>query len=60
MGCRELGPVSSRPKLTLVVRAQGQVGASVGGLDFIDREFILESIVDIAEESPIYSLRGCV
>jgi hypothetical protein len=37
---------------------QGHVGASPGGLVFLEQEYIVPSIVEIAEDSPVYSLRG--
>ncbi|KAK4048462.1 hypothetical protein OIO90_005793 [Microbotryomycetes sp. JL221] len=45
-------------KLKVVLWAIGHIGSTQGGLDFVDREDILETIVDVAEESPVFSLRG--
>ncbi|KAM0790272.1 hypothetical protein ACM66B_005576 [Microbotryomycetes sp. NB124-2] len=45
-------------KLKSVLWAVGHVGSTDGGLEFLDQEDILETIVDIAEESPVFSLRG--
>ena len=39
---------------------QGHIGASQGGLSLLEDEYIIECIVEIAEDSPVYSLRGCV
>lgn len=58
MGSGELGPCRGKKTKLNSYLKQGQVGATAGGLEFIDQEFILESILDIAEESPVYSLRG--
>lgn len=38
--------------------AVGHIGASSGGLPFLESEYIVQSIVEIAETSPVYSLRG--
>ena len=38
--------------------AVGHIGASSGGLPFLESEYIIQSIVEIAETSPVYSLRG--
>ncbi|KAI5479428.1 cytosolic regulator Pianissimo [Pseudohyphozyma bogoriensis] len=45
-------------KLKSVLWAVGHVGASPGGLPFLEDEYIVQSIVEIAEDSPVYSLRG--
>ncbi|KAK4049817.1 hypothetical protein OIV83_003873 [Microbotryomycetes sp. JL201] len=45
-------------KLKSVLWAVGHVGSTEGGLEFVDEEDVLETIVDIAEESPVFSLRG--
>lgn len=37
---------------------QGNVGATEGGLPFLEEEEIIPSILDIAEHSPIPSVRG--
>ncbi|KAK4705182.1 rapamycin-insensitive companion of mTOR, partial [Phenoliferia sp. Uapishka_3] len=45
-------------KLKSVLWAVGHIGASQGGLAFLDEEYIIECIVEIAEDSLVYSLRG--
>lgn len=39
---------------------QGNIGATEGGLHFCEEEEIIPSILEIAENSPIPSVRGCV
>jgi rapamycin-insensitive companion of mTOR len=38
---------------------QGNIGATDGGLPFLEEEEIIPVILDIAEQSPIPSVRGC-
>ncbi|KAM0751148.1 hypothetical protein T439DRAFT_374032 [Meredithblackwellia eburnea MCA 4105] len=45
-------------KLKSALWVVGHVGSSEGGLPFLEDEYIIESIVEIAEDSPVYSLRG--
>lgn len=37
---------------------QGHIGSTEEGLQFLEEEGVVQSIVDIAEMSPIYSVRG--
>ena len=37
---------------------QGNIGATEGGLRFLEDEEILEVIVEIAEQSPVLTMRG--
>ncbi len=39
-------------------RVQGNIGSTVGGLPFLEEENLVELIVDIAETSPLLSIRG--
>jgi len=39
---------------------QGHIGAVEGGLHFLEEEEIIPTILEIAEESLIPALRGCV
>jgi len=39
---------------------QGNVGSTEGGLHFCEEEEIIPAILEIAENSPIPSVRGCV
>ncbi|KAL8290440.1 hypothetical protein RQP46_002698 [Phenoliferia psychrophenolica] len=45
-------------KLKSVLWAVGHIGASQAGLSLLEDEYIIECIVEIAEDSPVYSLRG--
>ncbi|KAN0087521.1 Rapamycin-insensitive companion of mTOR, N-term domain containing protein [Tylopilus felleus] len=45
-------------KLKSILWAVGNVGATEGGLPFLEEEEIIPSILDIAEHSPIPSVRG--
>ncbi|GAA5917264.1 hypothetical protein JCM5296_000314 [Sporobolomyces johnsonii] len=45
-------------QLKSVLWAVGHIGSSERGLPFLDDEFILTDIVEIASTSPVYSLRG--
>lgn len=40
--------------------AVGQIGSQIGGVKFLEEEDIVMSIVEIAEDSSVYSLRGFV
>ena len=54
-----VGPAN--PILLLIPRSccsQGHIGATENGLVFIEDEYILADIVEIACTSPVYSLRG--
>ncbi|SCV73876.1 BQ2448_6306 [Microbotryum intermedium] len=50
------------PEILLSLKAAlwavGHIGSTTGGLEFLDEELIIPSIVEIAEDSPVYSLRG--
>lgn len=39
---------------------QGNIGATEGGLPFLEEQEVIPTILEIAEESPIPSVRGCV
>ncbi|GAA5918699.1 hypothetical protein JCM1841_006247 [Sporobolomyces salmonicolor] len=45
-------------QLKSVLWAVGHIGSSERGLPFLDDEFILTDMVEIASTSPVYSLRG--
>ncbi|KAF8133736.1 Rapamycin-insensitive companion of mTOR, N-term-domain-containing protein [Boletus edulis] len=45
-------------KLKSILWAVGNVGATEGGLPFLEEEEVIPSILDIAEHSPIPSVRG--
>lgn len=40
--------------------SQGNIGSTEGGLLFLEDEEIVEVIVEIAEQSPVLTIRGCV
>jgi rapamycin-insensitive companion of mTOR len=44
--------------LHLIYRPQGNVGATEGGLPFLEEEEIIPAVLEIAEKSPIPSIRG--
>ncbi|WVF67846.1 hypothetical protein IAT40_002607 [Kwoniella sp. CBS 6097] len=44
--------------LKSVLWALGNIGSTVGGLPFLEDEEIIEDIVEIAEQSPILTIRG--
>lgn len=39
-------------------RRQGNIGSTDGGLPFLEDEEIVEAIIEIAEQSPVLSMRG--
>lgn len=39
---------------------QGNIGSTDAGMGFLNEELIVEAIVDIAEQSPVLSIRGYV
>ncbi|KAL1715385.1 Rapamycin-insensitive companion of mTOR, N-term-domain-containing protein [Schizophyllum commune] len=45
-------------KLKSILWAVGNVGATEGGLPFLEEEDIIPAVLDIAEQSPISSVRG--
>lgn len=47
-------------RLKAILWAVGNVGASEGGLPFLDLEGIIPNIVEIAEDSLCFSIRGFV
>jgi len=59
---RQHGRESNDPELILKLKsilwAVGNVGATDGGLPFLEEEEIIPVILDIAEQSPIPSVRG--
>lgn len=40
--------------------AQGNIGSTEGGLPFLEDEEIIEGLVEIAEQSPVLTMRGSV
>jgi hypothetical protein len=48
------GSPSIEPELT----AQGHIGSTKGGLPFLEDEEIIEAIVEIAEVSPVLTMKG--
>ncbi|SDA01470.1 BZ3500_MvSof-1268-A1-R1_Chr10-1g02698 [Microbotryum saponariae] len=50
------------PEILLSLKAAlwavGHIGSTTGGLEFLDGELVIPSIVEIAEDSPVYSMRG--
>jgi hypothetical protein len=38
--------------------SQGNIGSTDGGLPFLEDEEIVEAIIEIAEQSPVLSMRG--
>lgn len=42
------------------MHTQGHIGAAKDGLNFLEEEGVVPIIVDIAERSPVLSVRGCV
>ncbi|SGY19034.1 BQ5605_C014g07543 [Microbotryum silenes-dioicae] len=50
------------PEILLSLKAAlwavGHIGSTTGGLEFLDEELVIPSIVEIAEDSPVYSMRG--
>lgn len=47
-------------KLKSILWAVGNIGASPGGITFLENEGLVQDIVAIAEESQVFSVRGCV
>jgi rapamycin-insensitive companion of mTOR len=41
-----------------MVSIQGNIGAAEGGLPFLEDEDIIPNLLEIAEKSPILSIRG--
>jgi len=37
---------------------KGNIGSTDGGVKFLEEEEILEAIVEVAEQSPVLSIRG--
>jgi len=37
---------------------QGNIGSTEGGLPFLENEEIIEVIIEIAEHSPVLTMRG--
>jgi len=37
---------------------QGNIGSTDGGVPFLEEEEIIEAIVEVAEQSPVLSIRG--
>lgn len=37
---------------------QGNIGSTEGGLPFLEDEEIIEGLVEIAEQSPVLTMRG--
>ena len=48
-----------RSQATLLTKTfQGNIGSTEGGLPFLESEDVIESIVEIAEYSPVLTMRG--
>jgi hypothetical protein len=56
VSCSDLATSRDRQLIPL----QGHIGASEGGLPFLEDEYVIQSIVEVAEDSQVYSVRGCV
>jgi len=41
-----------------LAHTQGNIGSTHGGLPFLEDEEIIESIIEIAEQSPVLTMRG--
>jgi rapamycin-insensitive companion of mTOR len=37
---------------------KGNIGSTDGGVQFLEEEEIIEAIVEVAEQSPVLSIRG--
>lgn len=45
-------------RLLWLILVQGSIGSTVGGLPFLEDEEIIEVIIEIAEHSPVLTMRG--
>lgn len=50
--------VSDAIMLTGGLDVQGNIGSTEGGLPFLEDEEIIEGLVEIAEQSPVLTMRG--
>jgi len=59
---RQHSPDSEDPDLTLKLKsilwAVGNIGATEGGLHFLEEEEVIPAVLEILEKSPIPSVRG--
>jgi rapamycin-insensitive companion of mTOR len=53
-------PKRERILLMPATGTQGNVGSTAGGLTFLENEDIIQNIVEIAEESQCFTIRGSV
>lgn len=58
MGLGASAVIANRPESLLILANQGNIGSTEGGLPFLEEEDVVELVVELAERSPILSIRG--